>query len=166
MRLRTLGTTAALALVMLLPAAPAAAQIDTSKPEGAIRQALRDLRIALATDDVEGALKFYWNDPRLTVVDPDDGFKITGWGEWKQYLEDQSRLQKTIYWRRRHPNIHIKGDNAFVTFYVTRQVQRGSTIFKKQERGTYVLKNIGGNWLIVAQHISALPPILRFQQTK
>jgi hypothetical protein len=100
------------------------------------------------------------------VVDPDDAFKITGWSEWKQYLEDQSRLQKTIYWRRRHPNIHIRGDNAFVTFYVTRQVQRGSTVFKKQERGTYVLKQIDNKWLIVAQHVSALPPILRFQQTK
>jgi ketosteroid isomerase-like protein len=166
MRLRTLAATAGLALALLLPAAPAAAQIDTSQPEGQIRQALRDLRIALASDDIDTALKFYWNDARLTVVDPDDAFKITGWNEWKQYLEDQSRLQKTIYWRRRQPNIHIRGDNAFVTFYVTRQVQRGSTVFKKQERGTYVLKKMNGSWLIVAQHMSALPPILRFQQTK
>jgi hypothetical protein len=86
MRLRTLGATAGLALAMMLPAAPAAAQIETSKPEGAIRQALRDLRIALASDDVDTAVTLYWNDPRLTIVDPDDGFKITGWGEWKQYL--------------------------------------------------------------------------------
>lgn len=165
MRLRILGG-AAFGLTMLLPAAPAAAQIDTSKPEGQIAQALRDLRIALASDDVEGALKFYWNDPRLTVVDPDDGFKIDGWGEWKQYLEDQRALQKTLNWRTRHRKVHVRGDNAFVTFHVTRQVQRGDTVFKKQERGTYVLKQMDGRWLIVAQHISALPPILRFQQTK
>ena len=62
--------------------------------------------------------------------------------------------------------MHTRGDNAFVTFYVTRQVQRGSTVFKKQERGTYVLKKINGNWLIVAQHISGLPAMMRFQQTQ
>jgi len=156
-----------LAALGLLAAAPrASAQIDTSTPQGQIQQLARDLRIALATNDVEGALKFYWNDPRLTIIDPDDGFKITGWNEFKQYLEDQRQLQTTLYWRTRHRNYHIKGDDAFVTFYITRQVQRGSTIFKKQERGTYVLKRMDGKWLIVAQHISALPPILRFQQTR
>lgn len=161
----TLGA-AALGLALFLAAGPAVAQIDTSTPEGQISQVLRDLRIALASDDIEGALRFYWRDPRLTVIDPDDGFRLTGWGEWKQYLEDQRALQKTLSWRSRHRNVHVRGDNAFVTFYVTRQVQRGRTVFKKQERGTYVLKKIEGNWLIVAQHISHLPPILRFQQTK
>jgi ketosteroid isomerase-like protein len=150
----------------LAAAAPAAAQIDTSTSEGQVSQALRELRIALASDDIEGALKHYWNDPRLTIVDPDDAFKIHGYGEWKQYLEDQQALQKTLLWRTRHRKVHARGDNAYVTFYVTRHVQRGSTVFKKQERGTYVLKKMDGKWLIVAQHVSALPPILRFQQSR
>ncbi len=154
-------------LALFLAAPKASAQIDTSTPEGQISQVLRDLRIALASDDIDGALRFYWRDPRLTVIDPDDGFRLTGWAEWKQYLEDQRTLQKTLTWRSRHRKVHVRGDSAFVTLYVTRQVQRGRTVFKKQERGTYVLsKKMDGNWLIVAQHFSHLPPMLSFQQTK
>ncbi len=153
------------ALVALLAPAPAAAQIDTSTEEGKIGQALRNVRLAHAADDIDAVISYYWKDPRLTVIDPDDGFKITGWGEWKQYLEDQRSLKRTLVWRTRHRNVHVKGDGAFVTFYVTRHVQFGKTVFKKNERGTYVLRKIDGTWLIVAQHISAFPPMLKFQQT-
>jgi ketosteroid isomerase-like protein len=74
-------------------------------------------------------------------------------------------LKRTLVWRTRHRNVHTRGNNAFVTFYVTRHVQFGSTVFKKNERGSYVLRKIDGKWLIVAQHISAFPPMLKFQQT-
>ena len=155
----------ALGLIALLAPAPAAAQIDTSTEQGKIGQALRNVRLAHAADDIDAVLSYYWNDPKLTIIDPDDGFKITGWGEWKQYLEDQRSLKRNLVWRTRHRHLHVEGNNAYVTFHVTRHVQFGSTVFKKNERGTYVLRKIDGKWLVVAQHISAFPPMLKFQQT-
>jgi ketosteroid isomerase-like protein len=151
---------------VLLAAAPAAVQIDTSTAEGQVAAALRDLRIAAASDDIDGMLRFYWNDPRLVVMDPDEGLKIEGYGAWHQFLLDRARTQKTLFWRAHHRKLRTRGDNAVVTFYVTRQVRMGQDVFQRNERGTYVLKRIDKNWLIIAQHISAFPPILLFQQSK
>ncbi len=60
----------------------------------------------------------------------------------------------------------MRGDNAYVTFYAVRQTRMGKTVVQRHERGTYVLKRMEGKWLIVAQHISALPETMLFQQTK
>jgi len=159
-------STLAAAVAVLLSCLPAAGQIDTSTDEGQIGQALRDVRIALASGDIDGAMKHYWNDPRLTVIDPDEGLRLNGWTYYKTWLQDRTPLQKNLVWRAHERKVHVRGDNAFVTFLVTRQVQMGSTIRQKNERGTYVLKKMDGKWLIVAQHISAFPPMLDFQQTK
>jgi ketosteroid isomerase-like protein len=145
---------------------PATAQIDTSTDEGQISQALRNVRIAFASGDIDGALKFYWNDPKLTVIDPDEGIRLNGWNEYKSWLSERATVQKTLLWRAHQRKLHVKGDNAFVTFLVTRQVQMGNTVQQKNERGTYVLKKMDGKWLVVAQHISAWPKMLLFQQTK
>ena len=153
-----------LSLTLLSPTA-LAAQIDTSTDQGQVAQVLREVRLANAADDIDGVLQHYWNDPRLTVIDPDDGFKITGWAEYQQYLQDLRTVSRTLLWRTRHRNLRVSGNNAYATFHVTRHVQFGSTVFKKQERGTYVLRKMDGTWLVVAQHISALPPMLKFQQT-
>ena len=153
-------------LAMATWASPAIAQIDTSTPEGQISQVLRDVRLAWAADDIEGMLRHYWNDGRLVIIDPDEAFKIEGYGTWKQFLEDRRTLQKTILWRTRHRKVNVRGDNAYVTFYDVRQTQMGKTVVQKHERGTYVLKRMDGKWLIVSQHISALPPTMLFQQTK
>ncbi len=59
---------------------PALAQIDTSTPEGQISQALLEVRLAHAADDIPGVLKHYWNDPRLVVIEPDEAFKLEGYG--------------------------------------------------------------------------------------
>jgi len=152
--------------VLLLSALPAAAQIDTSTDEGQIAAALRDVRMSLAAGDIEGAMKHYWNDPRMTVIDPDDGIRLNGWIYYKTWLTDRAALQRNLVWRAHERKIHVKGDNAYVTFLVTRQVQMGSTVTQKNERGTYVLKKMDGKWLVVAQHISDFPPMLNFQQTK
>ena len=159
---RNVGVAAAF-LLLALPAA--SAQIDISTDLGQVAQALREVRLANAADDIEGVLRHYWQDEKLTVIDPDDGFKIHGWWEWRQYLEDQRTVSRTLLWRTRHRKVRVSGNNAYATFYVTRHVQFGGTVFKRQERGTYVLRKIEGTWLIVAQHISALPPMLKFQQT-
>ncbi len=156
-----------LTAALVLVAAPLLAQIDTSTDEGQISQLLRDLRIAHASADVEGVMRAYWNDPRLTVIDPDDAVRLVGHAAYKLWLQDhQSVGQRNLFWRAHERKVHVRGDNAFVTFLVTRQVQMGSTVRQKHERGTYVLKKMDGKWLIVAQHISALPPMLNFQQTK
>jgi ketosteroid isomerase-like protein len=147
-------------------AGPATAQIDTSTDEGQINQTLRDVRLALATGDIDGAMKFYWNDPRMTVIDPDEGIRLNGWTYYKTWLSDRASVQKTLLWRAHERKLHVKGNNAYVTFLVTRQVQMGNTVRQQNERGTYVLKKMDGKWLIVAQHISAWPQMVLFQQTK
>jgi ketosteroid isomerase-like protein len=152
--------------LLALLAGPAVAQIDTSTDEGQINSTLRDLRIALASGDVDGAMKCYWNDPRMTVIDPDEGIRLDGWTYYKTWLSDRAAVQKNLLWRAHERKLHVKGDNAYVTFLVTRQVQMGSTVRQKNERGTYVLKKMDGKWLIVAQHISAWPETMLFQQTK
>jgi ketosteroid isomerase-like protein len=164
MRLRLAA--AFLVLIGLTWASPAAAQIDTSTPEGQISQAMLELRLSLAADDVDRALSHYWNDRRLVVIEPDEAFKIEGYHTLKQYLEDRRGLQKTILWRTRHRKVNVRGDNAYVTFYDVRQTRMGKTVVQKHERGTYVLKRMDGKWLIVSQHVSALPSTMLFQQTK
>lgn len=164
MRLRLAA--AFLTFVALTWASPAAAQIDTSTPEGQISQAMLELRLALAADNIEGVLKHYWNDRRLVVIEPDEAFKLEGYHTWKQYLEDRRTLQKTILWRTRHRKVNVRGDNAYVTFYDVRQTRMGKEVVQKHERGTYVLKKMDGEWLIVSQHVSALPPTMLFQQSK
>jgi ketosteroid isomerase-like protein len=144
----------------------ATAQIDTSTDEGQINQALRNVRIAFASGDIDGALKFYWNDPKLTVIDPDEGIRLNGWTEYKTWLSERATVQKSLLWRAHQRKLHVRGDNAYVTFLVTRQVQMGNTVRQKNERGTYVLKKMDGKWLVVAQHISAWPQMVLFQQTK
>jgi len=145
---------------------PALAQIDTSTPEGQISQALLEVRLAHAADDIPGVLKHYWNDPRLVVIEPDEAFKLEGYGTYRQFLEDRRTVQKTILWRTRHRKVNVRGDNAYVTFYAVRQTRMGKTVVQRHERGTYVLKRMEGKWLIVSQHISALPETMLFQQTK
>lgn len=158
--------TGLLAAGLVIVASPAVAQIDTSTAEGQVALVLRDLRVAAAADDIEGMMRFYWNDPRLVVMDPDEGLKIEGFGAWRQFLMDRARVQKTLVWRAYHRKVRTRGDNAVVTFYVTRQVRMGDDVFQRNERGTYVLKKMNNTWLIVAQHISAFPPTMLFQQTK
>jgi ketosteroid isomerase-like protein len=152
--------------LLALVAVPARAQIDTSTDQGQIAAALRDVRIALAAGDVDGVMQHYWNDPRMTVIDPDEGIRLDGWMYYKTWLTDRLPVQKNLIWRAHERKIHVSGDNAFVTFLVTRQVQMGNTVRQKNERGTYVLKKLDGKWLVVAQHISAWPSTLLFQQTR
>ena len=49
-------------------------------------------------------------------------------------LADIPGLQKNLIWRAHERKIHVSGDNAFVTFLATRQVQMGNTVRQKNER--------------------------------
>jgi ketosteroid isomerase-like protein len=152
--------------LLVLTAVPAHAQIDMSTDHGQIQAALRDVRVAMAAGDVDGVMSHYWNDPRMTVIDPDEGIRLDGWTYYKTWLTDRLPVQKNLLWRAHERVFHLHGDNAYVTFLVTRQVEMGHSVRQKNERGTYVLKKIDGKWLVVAQHISDWPKTLLFQQTR
>jgi uncharacterized protein (TIGR02246 family) len=147
-------------LVLCLSVAPIAM---AASAEEEVLQVMTNFTKAANSSDLELMSSLYWHSPKTTVFQPVTGypFLYQGWEQVEIWWKDSLGSPKgTIVLSTYHPQVTMLGDNAAViTYYqnttINPPLAKEQTV--SQYRVTWVVQKIGGKWLIVHGHASALP---------
>lgn len=136
---------------------------NAASAEEEVLQVMTNWFKAYNTNDADLIASLYWSSPKLTAFcpDPSSAFLIQGWelnaAGWKPiakapigaYVNTPSHIQVTM----------LTDNVAIITGYNTETdtdpTTKAQTVY--HVRGTFVVQNIGGKWLIVHEHSSILP---------
>lgn len=148
MKLALVGLSASLFLGPLV-----AAQETTD--EEAIKQTLVAMWAAIEDGDVE---------EYATYLHPD----FTAFGEYDTYLAKGKELEVAAYadYLKRasgvhtdmhHPEVTVKGDVAWITYYWTDHGMSGGERFSSRGKSTRIFVKEDGKWLCIHGHYTAVP---------
>ena len=149
-----------LVLVLCLSAAPSAM---AASAEDEVLQVMTNWLKAQNTYDYELMSSLWWHSPKTSQFSPwKSGALLTeGWDIIAEgFKSDYKQPIGTAAGSMRYPKVMMLGDNvAIITSYNVATVNPPAV--KEQAtylvRGTFVVQNIGGKWLIVYEHSSMLP---------
>lgn len=138
----------ALALFVALNTCPVLAQTD----EEAIKQTLVDMWAAIEAGDLEQYETYIHDD-------------FTSFGETETYLKEGKRLEllgvegwtsryADIRTEMHHPEVTVRGDTAWITYYWTDESINRSTGARETTRGksTRIFVREDGRWLCIHGH--------------
>jgi len=161
MRIKSiLGLMVCIALVFSLSFAQPA---NAASAEEEVLQVVTNWYKAQNTNDYDLMSSLWWHSPEATSFNPwkSGTFLCEGWDIISEGVKSGYNQPIGTYTHSmRHPQIMMLGDNvAIITSYNVHTVNppaiKEATTYLV--RGTFVVKKIGGNWLIVHEHSSMIP---------
>jgi hypothetical protein len=159
MRTKTLvGLLSCMAFVLCLYVTPSA---NAASAEEEVMQVMNNWIKAFNTNDTELMSSLHWISPSLSKFGPGKGAAFLTQGESIADWKSTFALPVGTFMNSLHnPQVTMLSDNiAIITMYnnqtYTDQTTKVQTV--GLYRGTFVVQKIGGKWLIVHEHSSALP---------
>jgi uncharacterized protein (TIGR02246 family) len=155
-----LGLLICIALVSSLSFAQPA---NAASAEEEVLQVMTNFVKAQNANDSELMASLWWNSPKTSTYGPPKNlaFLTQGWDSIVLFFKDLNKYPLGSFSRTLHnPQVTMLGDTtaiatAYSVFTQNPPVVKEQTI--SQERMTFVLQKIGGKWVIVHGHGSALP---------
>jgi hypothetical protein len=161
MRIKTfVGLLSCMCLALCLYLTPSA---NAATPEDEILQVVTNFAKAMNTNDSALMSSLWWNSPKTSTFGPPKAmaFLYQGYESIMMWFNDMNKNPVGSYIRSFHnPQVTMLNDNIAVITVYSIFIQNPPVVKEQnisQERTTFVVQKIGGKWLIVHGHASALP---------
>ena len=142
------------ALAMLLFFAPVAIAADTSEEE-AIKQTLVAMWDAIEDGDVDRYASYVHRD--FTAFGEYDVYIAKGKEREVASYADYLKRASGVHTEMHQPEVTVKGDVAWITYYWTDSGMSGGEHFTSRGKSTRIFVKEDGKWLCIHGHYTAVP---------
>ncbi len=102
--------------------------------------------------DMESVLSHF--HPRVSGFSSTQQERVSGLGAMKKTFNYYRQASSHMKYQIAEPKVQLFGDTAIATFYWTVELGKGRPRHLIKGRGSHVLTNQNGKWLIVHEHFS------------
>lgn len=145
----------ALAGFLVVMAAPAAAQTADSKDVADIKAALVAMWDAIEQGDVDRYATYV--HPDFTSFGENDVYITEGKDAEVRNYRDYLRRATGVHTDMHQPDVTVRGDTAWITYYWTDSGTIAGTRFTSRGKSTRIFVRENGRWLCIHGHYTAVP---------
>ncbi len=140
------------ALTVFVAPSPSVAQ---NSDEQAVIETLTAMWAAVEAENLEAYASFL--HPDFTAFGETDTYLAEGKDlEIRSYADYLSRVDG-VHTEMHQPDVTVRGDVAWITYYWTDHGMNGATRFTSRGKSTRIFVREGGRWLCIHGHYTAVP---------
>jgi ketosteroid isomerase-like protein len=142
-------------VVLLLLTVPLQAWSQTPTDEEAVKATLTAMWDAIEQGDVERYASYV--HPDFTQFGESDVYLAEGKDVEIRGIEDWLRRTEEVHTEMHQPEVTVRGDVAWITYYWTDSGTVGGERFASRGKSTRIFVREDGRWLCIHGHYTAVP---------